>query len=42
MIISIEEQILKKIKKAKGVRFFSLSDFSDFGSARTMESHWSG
>jgi hypothetical protein len=36
MIISIEEQILKKIKKARRGTLFFPEYFSDFGSARTI------
>lgn len=36
MILSIEEQILKKIKKASRGTLFFPEDFSDFGSARTI------
>lgn len=36
MIVSIEEQILKKIKKAKRGSLFFPEYFSNFGSARTV------
>ncbi len=36
MILSIEEQILKKIKKAKRGALFFPEHFSDFGSAKTV------
>ncbi len=36
MILSIEEQILKKVKKAKRGALFFPEHFSDFGSAQTV------